>query len=225
MSGILLLRHAESIKNVVGKFSSAADSDALTELGRAHLHAEVVPIVAAAQSVLPGLSIVVCSPSRRAVETAEQMERQGLSVKRDSLLSSHVVTQTAGLTESELCEKFPESSRYLKEYRHGLRSSSTIPFVRDSLDALRERAREALLSYDEVMFVAHRSFLTACLMEAAAASGAIERTHYGFVPLDYLRLSLIQKGQGGQMNIGFVNQPAALLSRGLGVDGWPEAQG
>lgn len=222
MTRILLIRHAESLKNTRIEFSSTNLDRGLSRGGIEHISAARDNILRVAAYLVPGLSEVVCSNSARALETGKLLaEGTRFSVRADATLSSHVVDETAGMTEQELRDRHPQSSRFLKEYRHGLRSSTTIPFVRESLPDLRHRARRALLSHGNALLVAHRSFLTACLMEAAASSMAIGRDHFGYVPLDYLHISMIEKTDDGGLSLGFVNQPANALCKGLEADGWP----
>ena len=223
----LLVRHAESTKNVAMRLSGPVDSDRLSDQGYEESRQLASDLGSLIQAEFRQASVRVCaSTSPRALETASVIgDILAAPVASSELLCSMVVPETGGLSEDQLREEFPESWRALQLYRHGLRSSYTIEFIDGRL---REFEKRVLLGLNEVaggdgtvnLVVAHRSTITALLMHYARRAGCISHDHYGFVPLDLLCVSLVSE-RAECARLEFVNRRGSELRGGLRTDGWP----
>lgn len=223
----LLVRHAESTKNIGNRLSGPIDDDLLSREGAGECVGLATDLEGLLRDQFREFSVRVgCSSSPRALETAAIIGRElGVPVVSSELLRSMVVPETGGLSEEQLRHRFPESWRALQLYRHGLRSSYTIEFIDYRLRTFESRVLRGLQEvsggYGTInIIVAHRSTLTALLMEFARRAGDIPDNYYGYVPLDLLCVSLISE-TGFVTRLEFVNRQGCELRRGLGPDGWP----
>jgi probable phosphoglycerate mutase len=90
---IWFLRHGQSQANLEDRFAGRRDDSPLTDLGRSQA-------LAAAAALSPGISWIVCSPLRRATETAALIRRElGIehSVEIDERLAGHDMGDATGL--------------------------------------------------------------------------------------------------------------------------------
>jgi uncharacterized phosphatase len=95
---IWFLRHGQSQANLEGRFAGRRDDSPLTDLGRRQA-------LAAAAALPSGISWIVCSPLRRATETAELIRHElGIEneVEIDERLAGHDMGDATGLPKRTL---------------------------------------------------------------------------------------------------------------------------
>jgi probable phosphoglycerate mutase len=109
---IWFLRHGQSQANLEDRFAGRRDDSPLTDLGRSQA-------LAAAAALSPGISGIVCSPLRRATETAALIRRElGIQhwVEIDERLAGHDMGDATGLPKrilsaTEMVELFGAETR------------------------------------------------------------------------------------------------------------------
>jgi uncharacterized phosphatase len=93
---IWFLRHGQSLANLEARFAGRRDDSPLTELGRSQA-------LVAAAALPSGISWIVCSPLRRATETAA-LVRHELNIKNevdvDGRLAGHDMGDATGLPKT-----------------------------------------------------------------------------------------------------------------------------
>lgn len=201
---VLLVRHEESTKNRDERFAKNDDDDRdfLTPEGKASGVASSEAIVRFAKDSLEAKTIdVVCSGAARAIETAQPIAyKLGTQCEKSDSFSSIVVPETAGLSASELLEFDAEAARQLSLYRSGLFNSYSMRYVERQVKGFECRVLHELNGRlarpaDALILVAHRSAITAILMEAARRAGLIPKDFYGYVNLELGSVSLLSWGQ------------------------------
>ncbi len=178
----LLLRHGQTALSVEKRFSGTGDQP-LTEVGRAQASA------AARRLATAGARTVVCSPLRRARETAELVaEAAGLELVVEEGLRETDFGDWEGYTFAEVKQKWP------RELDAWLASTAVEPPYGESFDATATRVRRArdrvLASYggSTVVLVSHVTPIKTLLRFALdAPPSALYRMH-----LDLACLSEVQ---------------------------------
>ena len=151
MAELLLLRHAQSEWNAVGRWQGHGDPS-LTELGRAQARE------AAAKLANARIERVVASDLARAYETAAIVAALlGFSVERDARWRERDIGAWTGFTRSEIEARYPAEYAHFRSHDENAR-----PGGGESNTMLRARAREALAALRErhagarVLVVTHR---------------------------------------------------------------------
>lgn len=209
------MRHVESTKNVSSRTASL-QPEPLTDNGHALAKVIAQPLADLCSSVGRRV-LVVASDTDRATGTARPIaDGLGLTVRLDSRLRSILIPETAGLAEPELERLHPRSAAQLRLYRSGLFNSYNMELVGPHVPAFEEQVISALNDWtqrgqnDIVVVVAHRSVITAALMQVARQCGYIPHGFYGYVPLAEGCASLVRWGRHAE--ILFVNEaPGASL--------------
>jgi broad specificity phosphatase PhoE len=158
MARLLLLRHAQSTWNALGRWQGHADPP---------LSAEGEAEVAAARGRLPAFPAVVASDRQRARRTAELLASAwGLDrVERDAALRERDVGELSGLTAVEVDERFP-----------GLRAAGLTPPGWERDDALLARVLPRLEALSrraepELLVVTHGGVIRAVVEHLGAPRG------------------------------------------------------
>ncbi|HEU4427979.1 MAG TPA: histidine phosphatase family protein [Myxococcota bacterium] len=153
MSRIVLLRHAQSEWNAVGRWQGHGDPS-LSALGLEQAQAVAVRLSAAGL----GFERVVASDLARALETAEIVGKQlGLAVQREPLWRERDIGTWTGLTHEEIAARWPEDYAHFRAHEEHAR-----PGGGESNAMLRARAQRALAALRakhgraRVLVVTHR---------------------------------------------------------------------
>ena len=140
---LLLVRHAESEKNVVPSFSRQDGAEAVTEEGRRQcrgLASVLRPLLARFDDGTGACLAAHAAATVRSVTTAELLAKQlGCVLERHEGLLPISAGSLAGLTENVAQAEAPEFSRALNLYRAGVLSSYQIPGYGESVKDFEER--------------------------------------------------------------------------------------
>ena len=222
MRHILLIRHAESEKNRSGSFSSASDSEPLTAEGRAASD----NVARALRACLKWGSVEVhAAQSGRAQLTAEHIADTVQSdVHLHEELRSISLGNRSGATEEDLERTDPSFIADLTLYRSGLLNAydvRTPPGAEDHY--LFERRVNATIAgvvrascAAVVVFVLHRSSLTAALIEIARRHRNYPDSFYGYVVLDLASISSVTFDDNVLFDM-LVNESAAAFWQRTGT--------
>ena len=202
----LLLRHGQTVLSVEKRFSGTGDQP-LTEVGRGQAAA------AAARLATAGAEVVVCSPLRRARETAELVaQAAGLELVVEQGLRETDFGDWEGYTFAEVKQKWP------RELDAWLASTAVEPPYGESFDATATRVRQArdrvLASYGgkTVVLVSHVTPIKTLLRFALdAPPSALYRMH-----LDLACLSEVQWFADGPAVVRSLNDTHHLAERPVG---------
>jgi len=153
VSRIVLLRHAQSEWNAVGRWQGAGDPS-LSALGREQAQAVASRFACAGL----GFERVVASDLARALETAEIVgEQLGLAIDRDALWRERDIGAWTGLTHQEIEARWPADYAQFRAHEEHAR-----PGGGESNAMLRARAQRALAALRarhggaRVLVVTHR---------------------------------------------------------------------
>jgi len=198
---LLLLRHGQTALSVQRRYSGRGNPE-LTELGVRQAAA-----AAAYLGALGGIDAVVCSPLRRARDTASAAATAlGLDVSVDDDLIETDFGTWEGLTFGESAERDPEL------HLRWLRDTSVPPPEGESFDAVAirvRRAQERILTENAgktVLVVSHVTPIKTLLRMALDAGPTIlYRLH-----LDLASLSIAEFYPDGAASVRLVNQTSYL---------------
>lgn len=188
----ILIRHAESEKNVASRFSGAKDLG-LTVVGSVEAKEYAIKLTDAA-AALGSLGEVYSANSSRALQTARPLADQIGRGVRTLNFRSIDLGLVSGLSEKEAQQAFPDFFQDLMQYRAGLKNSYSIRFPPGAEDPHAfEREMFQMLDAaikgsvgDVSFFVMHRSPMTAVLISALRSSGAYPHDFYGHLTIDHL---------------------------------------
>jgi broad specificity phosphatase PhoE len=193
---LVLLRHAESTKNTISRFSTTDGQESLTDAGRE----QTVVIARALSSQLrevDSASIGFFSPpTQRSLATANVLSGDASVTIIDDL--APIRSPHPGLTEVEVARRDPEFFRLLTDYRNGLRSAYDIPRASGErvLDFEQRVSRAIDFALGEghqmTVVVGHRSTLTATLLRAARLLTGYPQGWYGHVSMPLCSVSTIE---------------------------------
>lgn len=189
----ILLRHAESGKNVAGAFSDEKDYG-LTNKGRVELESFTEAFVGQIENTKRQVRLF-SSPSTRSLETAEVLGRRlKLPISLIKFRSIHL-GDASFLTEVGVAREFPKFSHELALYRSGLFNSYSMTYPVGSEDPrhfeneMYSLFRENLVHDNATLsiFVMHRSPMTAILLNALRSEQKYPQDFYGHVAIDHLK--------------------------------------
>ena len=213
---LIFARHPESVKNVVGAFSSTSGIEQLTPTG----DAQSIDILngllrfSIIAGVSKGDSVIVSSPCERAITLANRLA---------NAMSSHVIVDdrikpidsgsVAGKTETQALVDTPGFMRMLELYRAGVTGSDHIHGYGESLKSFEARIASSItdiLNLDKrlVAVIGHRSSITASLINLARRSLNYPPDFYGYIPLDLGYLTSIRVTDVNDLVWLAVNRPA-----------------
>jgi broad specificity phosphatase PhoE len=193
MRYLCLIRHADAMKNADKRFSglSGQCDETLTSLGISQVGVLASDLTALARELSISSLVLFSAESQRSKLTAEILA-QGLGFPSQNFggLDSIDSGPFSGLTEGEVNEANPEFTSALRAYRSGLMSSydiprpasaETLPDFEARIEVGLERLREAQEEF--VAVVAHRSPITAMLLNIVRTNHGYPQDFYGYVEL------------------------------------------
>lgn len=191
MQKLLIIRHAESEKNLHGQFDGDPKTDRLTAKGR-ELSATIGQKMS---SVLDKQSVAIYSASSgRAMQTGEE-------IFGDRFTSAEIVPEFgsmrsgafAGMNDDEIRQNFPEFFQDLQKFRLGLISGYEIrvPKGADEWVSFEKKVTERLfrIETDAASFkviVCHRSTMMALLVNLGRRFTGYPKSHFGFMNVEPL---------------------------------------
>jgi broad specificity phosphatase PhoE len=199
----ILIRHAESAKNLASAFSGFSDSG-LTERGNFQLKAVASEVCKTIRKTDQKIN-VFSAPSVRALQTAAAFSRQ-LAVPVQQLgFRSIFLGSASALTESELAENFPQFSKELALYRIGLFNSYDMNYPKGSEDPIKFESDMYSIFMENFMkiensvsiFVMHRSTMTAILLKILRSENRYPENFYGHVSIEHLSPFVIVGNEHG----------------------------
>jgi len=186
---ILLVRHEESRKTLTGAFGDI-ECDMITERGRSRSDRIAKSITSFAKEIGEPFELFYAK-SARAMQTAERIAKMSGWKKTPLEIRSINLGRIEGLSAQDVEKKFPEFSRTLGLYRAGLFNSYDLPFPhnaespmdfeRRTFSTFKRAVKNA--TQRNLIFVLHRSPMTAMLISIARASGHYPEKFYGIVPM------------------------------------------
>ena len=193
MTLVLLIRHAESVKNVRGAFASADQMEPLTDLGMSQATELAEALLNVSRTLTQSGDVVVWSgESMRSQQTAELVcDAVGAPLLVSAALRSFELPGLAGRSESELVAKESRELEDLLLYPAGLLNSYEIPGI-----AAPSRKFESEVwnwfwpavtdsGASLVIVIAHRSPVTALSLAIARRVLAYPDDFYGHVEIGF----------------------------------------
>jgi broad specificity phosphatase PhoE len=221
---LLLIRHAESIKNTKKQLSSDIDKEVLTVRGQQQ--AELLASNVQKFTQICGLQAahVYCAESARAINTGKYIaDVLGVDVLAYPQFKSFVVGIHAGKKEADIGKTDPLFISNLTLYRKSLLNSYDIIYQgsKETLQQYEYCASSALRSIIEndegncKIVIMHRSALTATLLDIARRYYKYPSDFYGYVQINLATVSLIEI-DSDSMAIHFACEDSKkLLSTGI----------
>ena len=216
---IILIRHTESNKNIHNTFASDKNDEQITMQGRKE--AELIGVNLGKFIICRNLDIknIYSATSDRATQTAKIISQQiGVDVSLHENLQSIYSGVISGMSEKLVKERYPLFYYNLALYRTGLYNSYMLDrcdgeALRDFEKRVRESINEIISIKNESIkiIVAHRSTITATLIDFARKYHGYPQDFYGYIQLNLGCLSHIEKENGKDWNINEVNIQSDIL--------------
>lgn len=189
---IIFLRHPESSKNVLTRFSSPDGHEEITNNGESQISnmIKVLNEPLLRSSAAYSGCCVICSSSARTKYTGEKLATAFTAeIIVDQDLDPILGGQIAGLEEVIARRTAPEFMHKLDLYRAGVVNSYDLKGYGEDVHAFERRVsrcldRIALLQHEVIFVIAHRSSITAALILLARSSLGYPTDFYGYIPLD-----------------------------------------
>ncbi len=205
MKLVFFVRHVDTDKNVLSRFSSSSLGESITEHGLVQLRELVEGFRSFEDDAGVVFSKIYFSPSDRARRTAELLASK-LSISPIELpnFDSIDAGPFSGLTENQVQEVAPDFLRELALYRAGLLSSYSIGLP-SSAEALHDFEARIVKTLDDIVddseceaaiVVSHRSPITASLIHFARQAHAYPHDFYGYVDLSTGGTSVVETVEG-----------------------------
>lgn len=212
MKYVLLIRHAESTKNIENRFSQPLDEAPITSSASQLTHYLSEEIVLFSQAVELPVTKIFCAQSARAEETANLISRrlQAPLVQWEGL-DSMVVAASKGESVEQFQIDNVDVAYELNLSRSGLLNNYQMRDLRGALIEFEQGvfksfiANVSNLDCGLAVGVAHRSALNAILVNCARSQGIYPERHYGYLNLELLGCSLVIVDDSGKMRIAFVD--------------------
>lgn len=218
---IMLLRHAESVKNIENRFASNKSLENLTETGKAQSCQFGEQIDFFLKNNCLTVKNIYCANSSRAIQTAEIIaSKLGANVVSADEFKSFSIGHYSGMSESSLAMVAPKFINDLSLYRKGLLNSYDIIYE-GSKKNLQEYESDVKKRFLEIVnnseqedckiIVMHRSALTATLLDFARNYYKYPIDFYGYVEIEIGTVSLIDFSDGNVSFIGVTIDTKSLL--------------
>lgn len=207
---ILLIRHAESLKNVNGSHSSIHGSEPLVHSAMEDISVFRPHLLQAALPYGPEEWMAVTSPTRRCIDTARILLPDVRIVSDPDL--SPIRSPYPELSEEDIRVLDPAFARSLREYRTGLISAYSIDRRGgEFVEAFESRVQSVLdwVKRDRHpvrIIIGHRSTLTAALISLSREALTYPSGWYGHISVPILSLWLVVSAENG------TGSPPRLLS-------------
>jgi len=217
---LLLVRHAESLKNKRLAFAGSRNDSGITNCGQRQALETANCLWQFAHILALTPRVVHCSDSARSRATAKIIaDRFKITTRNHDSLSSMKLARVSGMTEKLAFGLIPRFMSELSLYRAGVLNAYHMSPPRGS-----ERHKEfemrvgrqisqILREPGETLkiIVLHRSPLTAALINFARAGRQYPSNFYGHIPLDLAHVSWIAWHKLGSCEIRGVNLTASDL--------------
>jgi broad specificity phosphatase PhoE len=193
---LVLIRHAESDKNVSKSFSATHGGEALTPTGLAQARRARRLVAELACEVVREPPVIYLSPTERSRATARLVFETETWLEMDEL--APIRSPFPGMSERQVQHRAPEFLAAVSAYRLGLRNAYDIP--RGSGESVREfetrvlsgLARIVSRPSPSVAIVGHQSTLTALMLHAARCLWSYPQHWYGHVSLPLCSVSVLE---------------------------------
>lgn len=211
---LIIIRHAESIKNTNVQFSSENDLEHLTPKGISDSLDVANILKVFLQKKLLLCKKIYSANSTRAINTSKIIaEELGLTLQVEESLRSTKPGSLAGKSEEEAKKTNPEFIDQLYLFRNGLFNAYdfTVAEGKEPKKDFEKRVADCLYNIlsDESenikIVVAHRSTITTILLGFAKAYYNYPVNFSGHVPLELGHISLLKKEVAGNWRILKVN--------------------
>lgn len=204
------MRHAESTKNVAGRFGPDSKKEPLTQNGKRQAELLACGILEMASKIAPAtIRYLYAGPSERASATVMPVaNHSGLTPVEVPELSSFQIPGLNGSSEKQLIDAGNFMFSSLALYRAGLLNSYDLPGVREPSVVYEAQVLRWLQGESKkwaepsiAVVVAHRSPLTALAIGIARMSHGYPNDFFGHVLVEYCGLIAILVGNNGLFRI------------------------
>lgn len=199
---LIILRHAESEKNIKHRLSSDAKSEKLTVRGITQANYMGQHIDAFLKNNNLRVKNIYCSSSIRAIETAEIIAKQlNANIESCEEFKSFSVGDYAGKSERCIKKIYPDFINNLSLYRKSLVNSYDIIYkgtketLQEYESKVKERLQSILLNNENEnckVVIMHRSAFTATLIDIARLNYGYPKDFYGYVQINFGTVSVVK---------------------------------
>jgi broad specificity phosphatase PhoE len=191
---IIFIRHPESTKNVSKSFSSHENQEPLTTKGEQQVE-DVTKVLR--ENLSGGQAISLYSAtSLRAMALSDAIGQVlGIHVTQQMELNSINSGNVAGLNKSQMDKIVPGYFHRMELYESGVVNAYAIDHPGEPLVEFESRLRKLLSSIEEkdavAIVVAHKSAITAALIDYARKAGIYPDGFFGYIPLETAQFSIV----------------------------------
>lgn len=230
---LLLIRHAESLKNIKKQLSSDVDKEALTLRGKKQAKELAKNVSEFVHNCGLTVTHVYCADSSRAIHTGTYLAGAlGIDVVSFPQFKSFSVGIHAGKSEAEIERIDPSFIADMALYRKSLLNSYNIIY-QGSKDTLKQYENSVSATLHKILdsddenckiVIMHRSALTASLLDIARAHYNYPKDFYGYIQINLATISLIEVNDE-TMRIHFACMNSKHLSNKVYVDRFNTTKG
>lgn len=217
---LIILRHAESVKNTHKQFSSDKNNEKLTDVGFVQVENIANAIFDYVQRTESKVQNVYCAESTRAISTAiiiaDKLKAKIMTYRE--LLSVTTDAQIKGKSEEEIKKFNPQFINELELYRAGIFNAYNYTTVADQIKSgkYEQQIAHALTNIvgqkheDIKIIVMHHSSLTAAIIRFARIGHSYPIDFYGNIMSDLGKIYVVELN-GDICNILHANASPEIL--------------
>lgn len=209
----LLIRHAESIKNIEHRYGSVEGSEPLTHNG----YQQIKKMNSLLETRYEYKNVrIISAPESRCKETAESIGRHfniGYEVSVD--ISSFTSSQTSGKSIIFVHQTNPILGQQIKLYRAGLISAEDVDWPAGSIKVLEKRIEKFInycYTYHEksIWIIAHKSSITCMVINILKRYNKYSKDYYGYINIDVGSAISIKIDGNNELTIDLLSQKEAF---------------
>lgn len=218
---LIILRHAESVKNTYKQFSSDKNNEILTDIGLGQVERVASAIYDYVTRTDSKVRNVYCAESMRAISTAQIIadKLKAEIVPYSGLLSVTTDAQIKGKSEEEIKKVNPQFIHELELYRAGIFNAYNYTTVADQIKSGKYEQQIAQVLEDIMenknedlkIIIMHHSSLTASIIRFARIGHGYPIDFYGNIVADLGKIYVVELNKD-TCNILHANKSPEILN-------------